>query len=154
MSRKQINQDIRGLFYGKQSRDRDERNVGRESQPTPGTSSSSGGAIGGGGRSKPQSKKQRLSSEDIEGLMNESQSQETDFLEEPPDEVTLECDELDVVENLEHDFDAGVSREAEEEAEAEGLAGEPEEAGPSTFSQEDAARGLKILDDCLLGVGR
>ena len=150
MSRKQVNQDIRGLFYGKQSRDRNEKNVG-ESQPTPGTSSSRGGAIGGGGRSKPKSKKQRLSSEDIEGLMSESQSQ--DFLEEHPDEVTVRCDELQEVENLEHDFDAGVSREEEEALEAEGLVEEQEEAGPS-FSQEDAARGLKILDDCLLGVER
>ena len=170
MSGKQLNQDIRG-FYGKhskQSRASDERNVGRERQPTQGTSSSSGGAIGHGGCAKPQTKKQRLSrlsTEEIQGLMEESQSQPTDFLEEPSHEVTLLCDELDVVDTLDNlgsDFDAGVSvsvsqshhSREEEEAEIEALEGiEPDEAARSTFSEGDAAYGLKILEESLAGVG-
>ena len=145
MSRK--NQDIRDHFYGKQSSDR--RDEG--DSPLPGTSG--GAAIGiSAGRTKPQAKKQRfggLSTEEIADLIDESQGLEL-LDEESLREVTLECgDNLRLVDNLEPSLDPSfLSRLQEEQEEAdaaEGIDHDQEDAGPS-FTKDDAAHGLKILE--------
>ena len=140
-----MSKDIRKFYPPSESSlPREENNdveregVGHETEPTAGSSSV-----------QPRKKRQNtksLTPEEIERQLIESQdSQDPDFL---PEEIIMECDNLDEVPSL----TAGL---AEQEAKEEGLLSQPE-AGPSALpgvSGEDSERGLKVLQECLAGLG-
>ena len=123
--------------------------VGHETEPT------------GAGSSSVQPRKKRqvtksLTAEEIERHLNESQDlQDPDYI--PEDLIiNMDVDNLDEVPSIE-------ALLAEHEADEEGLdVSQPEpQAGPSSalpasgdsISAEDSERGLKVLQECLAGLG-